>query len=241
MKTQGEDRTLTYKKPGGRATVLSCLHLMCGVTLETSTVWLGFTPPKREDSDGILVIRLTGRDHITWAQPLTNLELELTKTGPETWVPASPFTTMVFFQLDFSACFHVVYNTLQNEQAMFVGILRSQVFAALLGTCWTSPMTQLSLRKTLGIPDEGPRLFFTWFPSLCPPCRPLASLAFLCSAGPRAPTAGPLLPVSITHAHSRRRLSPGPSLLSGSWKDWAPPPPTLSPWPQQLQTLAGIV
>lgn len=65
--------------------------------------------------------------------------------------------------------------------------------AALLGTCWTLLMTQLSLRKTVEIPSEGPRLFFPWFPSLYPPHHPLASLVFLCTASASAPTAG-LLP-----------------------------------------------
>lgn len=60
---------------------------------------------------------------------------------------------------------------------MFVGIHSSQVFAALLGTYWTSQMTQLSLRKTLGIPDEGPRLFFIWLPHCVLPALHLFSLS----------------------------------------------------------------
>lgn len=72
-------------------------------------------------------------------------------------------------------------NTLQNKQAIFVGTLSSQVSAALLGTCWTSQMTQLSLRKTLGIPDEGPQIVFHLLPlaAAYPPSTGFSCLSLL--------------------------------------------------------------
>lgn len=51
----------------------------------------------------------------------------------------------MFFQLDFPVV-DVVYNSAQNEPSL-VGILSSELFAALVGTCWT-PMSTNDLVVT---------------------------------------------------------------------------------------------